>query len=172
MKDYLCPACNGKPQPAGTFHGTCHVRFSTGCKAWTAAFVYTICEPCAQELGQCAWCLGPISGSSPIFTGTTKDFVFTFQVDNGIHIEGMNVGEQVLVQLVVEVWNSTWVLSRALSSPEVSFYGTRLIRDPENYRQGTREVYIDLDRPAERAKIGLLGPSGATWNCTVEIRQR
>lgn len=172
MKDFLCRTCNAKPQPTGTFHGSCHVRFSSNCKAWTAAFEFTICEPCAGELEQCAWCLGPLHGSSPIFTGTTKTFTFAFQADNGFHIEGMDVGEQVLVQLIVDYWNSYWTLSRAHSSREVSLYGTRLIRDPENYRQATREIYIDLDSPAEKAKIGLLGPNGATWNCTVEIRQR
>lgn len=177
----LCPTCKQKPQPPGTYRGTCHGKVSTDCKAWTEDFAFTLCEPCAEQLERCAWCLGPINGGWGVDVPTTKQFVRKFQNDNGSHTPGMEVGEQVLVQLMVDMYSGyTWQLNRSKSSREVSLYGFRLIRDPQNYRQGTLELYIDLNGAAEKAKIFLdetasgsrwwtPPPTGKTWECTVEI---
>lgn len=184
----LCPTCAQKPQPPGTYRGSCNANASQNCKAWTDDFVLTLCDPCAEQLGRCAWCWGPLDGGyGDAVVPTTKQFVRVFHPhDNGKHVPGMNVGEQVLAQFVVDLYSgNTWRLNRSASSREVSYYGFRLIRDPQNWRQATLELYVDLDAPCEKAKLVFEEaadsggyrwwspppPSGKPFELTVEIRR-
>jgi hypothetical protein len=114
--------------------------------------------------------------------------VRAFVRDSGKHFSGMNVGEQVLVELQIDLYSGyTWRLNRQKSSPEVSFYGYRIIRDPQDWRHAALEVYVDLNGANEEAKIVLeevvdSGDRGwwwwtpppsknPPWQCTVEIRR-
>jgi hypothetical protein len=183
----LCPTCQQKPQPPGTYRGQCNAQASPNCKAWTEDFVITLCDPCAEELGRCAWCWGPLDGGRGVEVPTTKQFVRAFVRDSGKHFSGMEVGEQVLIELQIDLYSGyTWRLNRRESSPEVSFYGYRIIRDPQDWRNAALEIYIDLNGANEQAKIVLeevadsgrswwWGPPPASnnkpWQCTVEIRR-
>lgn len=183
----LCPTCQQKPTPPGTYRGQCLPKVSQNCKAWTDDYALTICDPCAEEMGRCAWCWGPLNGSwgAPVVP-TEKQFVRAFDRDNGIHIEGMDVGEQVLVQLVVDVYSGrTWRVKR--TSREIRFHGYRTVRDPHNWRLATLELYFDLNDATEKGEIVLedapdqsrwwwWGPPPSTgkqkeWRCTVEVRR-
>ena len=179
---YLCPECKRKPQPPGLHRGQCQAKVSPECKAWTDDFVFTLCEPCGKHLELCVWCSGPIDGGSGAVVPTAKQFVRAFQNDSGKHITGMNVGEQVLVQLMVDLYSGyIWTYDRWASSSEVRLYGSRLIRDPQDWRHATLELYIDLNVANEKAKIVVsessVGswwtppPSSKKWECTVEIRR-
>lgn len=177
----LCNACQQKPQPPGTYRGTCHAKVSQDCKAWTADFAFTLCDPCAEQLERCAWCLAPLTGGWGVQVPTTKQFVRAFERDKGKHFTGMNVGEQVCVQLMIDLYSGySYQFSRSKSSSQVSLYGYRLIRDPQNWRQATLEMYLDLNGASEKALIVVdeaangsrwwtPPPSGKSWHCTVEI---
>lgn len=176
----LCPTCQKKTQPPLTHRGTCHAQASSDCKAWTEDFAFTLCQPCSDHLQQCAWCLGPIDGGQGVEVPTNKNFTRVFQKDAGLHVTGMNVGEQVLLQLTIDLYSGyTWQLNRRKSSSEVYLYASRVIRDPQNWRQGTLEMYVDLNTTCEKAAIVFeevpssrwSAPSSKTWECTVEIRR-
>lgn len=179
----LCPNCQQKPQPPGTHRGTCQAKASSDCKSWTDDFAFTMCDPCAEQLERCAWCLGPINGGWGVDVPTAKQFVRAFDRDNGIHISGMNVGEQVCVQLMIDLYSGySYSFNRSKSSREVSLYGYRLIRDPRDWQHATLEMYIDLNGASEKALIVLdeasngsrwwtPPPSGKSWQCTVEVKR-
>src|SRR6185369_4090994 len=149
----LCEPCKAKPQPAGIYHGQCQAKIASACNAWTHDFTFTLCDPCADQLNRCAWCWGPLDGSwGRCDVPTTKQFCRQYWQDNGKHVEGMDVGEQILVQLPVDLYTYlTW--KPRIMSPQVSYYGFRLVREPGNWREATLEMYFDLNRPAEKAEI-------------------
>jgi len=177
----LCSNCEKKSQPPNIHRGQCQAQASPDCKAWTEDFAFTLCNPCSEQLEQCSWCLGSIYGGKTVEVPTNKQFVRLYTNDQGSHTPGMNMGEQVLVQLMIDMSNGyTWKFDKNASSNEVSFYGFRLIRDPQNWRQGTLELYVNLDGINEAAKIVFAEspegsawwtppPTGKKWDCTVEI---
>jgi hypothetical protein len=186
MTEKLCPACQKKPPPANLYRGQCHAQACPDCKAWTTDFTLTMCDPCADFLGRCSWCLGPITGGLGADVPTTKQFCRRFADDKGSHVPGMNIGEQILVELRVDLYSPiVWMPYQ--TDPEISYYGYRTIRDPRDWRHGTLEFYYDLNRVAEKARIILkedLDPkfrswwwtppapkNPRTWSCTVEIRR-
>ena len=189
MSEQLCPNCQKKPQPPMLHRGQCQVHFSPDCKAWTADFAFTMCDPCGEALERCVWCLGPISGGGGAEPPTNKQFVRQYSRDNGNHITGMNVGEQVLVELQVDLWSYlSWIPNMRESSPEVSYHGYRLVRDPQDWRHATIELYFDLNKVAENARIVVeegvqthadrwwwwtppAPKNPKKWQCTVEIRR-
>src|SRR5438105_937947 len=150
----ICPSCKTKPQPPGTYRGTCRANQSAECQAWTEDFAFTLCDRCAEYMGRCAWCWGPISGGWGVEVPTTKQFCRIFEQENGKHVEGMDVGEQMLVQFTVDPYSwYTWTFDRSASSWDVSYHGFRLIMDPTNWRQATLECYVNLNARAEKARI-------------------
>jgi hypothetical protein len=180
----LCPTCKNKPTPPGTHRGTCVAKASANCKAWTEDFALTMCDECCKETQRCAWCWGPIDGGWGIpMVPTDKDFCRVFERDNGKHVTGMNVDQQILFECQVDLYSGTsWMLDRTLSSREVSLFGWRMIRDPRSWRYAKLEIYVDLNAPAEQAKIVFTQqanggwwwgppPTGKPFEITVEIRR-
>jgi hypothetical protein len=165
----ICPSCQKKPQPPGTYRGTCRANASPECQAITDDFTLTLCDKCAEHMGRCAWCWGPLDGSfgEHVEVPTTKNFVRLYERDNGSHTPGMDVGEQVMVELQVDPYSYyTWSLDRWASSSEVSYHGFRMIQDPTNWRQATLEIYINLNAAAEAAKIVLREVAVDRWGWT------
>ena len=155
MSNQLCPDCQKKPALPNLYRGQCHAKACPDCKAWTTDFALTMCDPCAEALGRCAWCLGPITGGLGATVPTTKQFCRRFPNDNGSHVPGMNVGEQILVEMRVDLYS--WITWRPkFTDPEISYYGYRVLRDPRDWRHGTIEFYFDLNRVAVYA-IGVDG---------------
>jgi hypothetical protein len=161
----LCPTCKGKTQPPGTYRGQCHAKQSPECEAWTEDFAFTLCNACSEHMGRCAWCLGPINGGWGAEVPTTKQFCRVYENQNGIHVSGMDVGEQILVQFTVDPYSwYTWRFDPYRSSSDVSYYGFRLIMDPTNWRQATLECYVNLNRASDKAQIVFVeGPIDNPW---------
>lgn len=181
----LCQACQSRPQPSGTYHGQCQGHASTNCKAWTEDFAFVLCDNCAEELDRCAWCLGPLDGTwGGAVVPTNKPFVRLFETDNGSHVSDTNVGEQILVQLQIDLYS--WVTWKVEQLDEgITFAGYRLIRNQQDFQNATLEMYFDLNEAAESAEIVLVqGPDNSRyrgwappqpknvkrWRCTVEIK--
>ena len=181
----LCQACQSRPQPSGQYHGQCQGHASTNCKAWTEDFALVLCDQCAEELGRCAWCLGPLDGSwGAAVVPTTKQFVRRFETDSGSHVSDMKAGEQILVQLQVNLYSYvTWRVEKL--DDAITFAGYRMIRDQQNFQYATLEMYFDLNEAAERAEILLVEapdygryrgwtpppPKNVKrWRCSAEIK--
>jgi hypothetical protein len=182
----LCKDCKSK-QFDMTVRGTCQAPYNMPAATlpadhtpWTESPSFILCAPCATKLGLCQACQGPLSGSGGLTVPTDKQFCRQFPNNNGNHVKGMYVGEQILAQMMVDLYSGKLWRIKTLGEG-VKFYGQRLIRDG-NSRYGYQELYFDLTDPNAKAVIELeeryssswswFSPpanSTSTWKITVEI---
>jgi hypothetical protein len=143
---------------------------------WTASPNFTLCDSCADHFGRCAWCGGSLTGSNFSMLPTTKRFCQTFDQDAGKHVEGMYVGEQILVKLTVDLYSGvSWRVKQLTRG--VRLANSRLITEGGQY--GWLEMYFDLnevdskagillEQEASRSWVSLKNPK--IWGITVEVK--
>jgi len=161
----LCSSCQDR-KPDTTVRGTCQAPsllrgqpLPDKHQPWTDSPNFSLCDPCCEHFSRCAWCLGPL-GYSYRVVPTDKQFCVQFEKDNGNHVEGMYVGEQILVKLVVDAFSRTNWRPRYLS------YGVRLATARFVFsggRYGWLELYFDLDEADPKAEIKLIEASTYGW---------
>jgi hypothetical protein len=180
----LCAGCKDK-KPDTSVRGTCTAPSATPVlppthMPWTESPNLGLCDGCAEHFQLCAWCLGPIDGWGVISVPTNKQFCVQSAQNDGGHVAGMYVGEQILAKMVVDLFSGKqWRLKSA--SPGVRLAHQRLVAAGGQY--AWQELYIDLDRANPKAEIELeeayagrwWGPpqtgSNTTWKITVEVKQ-
>jgi len=131
---HLCPHCKEK-KPDTSVRGTCqaasHIaqaNLPRNHVPWTESPNFTLCDACGDHFGFCVWCWGPINGHGRITVPTDKTFVRAFEKEHGLHIEGMNVGEQVLAQFAIDRFmGQTWEVKDL--SCGVRLAATRMVQD-------------------------------------------
>lgn len=175
----LCRECQDK-KPDTSVRGSCqavsyipNAQLPPKHQPWTDSANISLCEACADHYNICSWCWGPLDGGPRVTVPTDKKFCRAFEQDNGNHIEGMYVGEQIVAQLSVDIFSGlTWQPKRL--SPGVRHVASRMV--PQG-QQAILEMYFDLNRADAKAEIELeevasrwwVTPSGKTWKVTVEI---
>jgi hypothetical protein len=178
----ICQECqNGKPDTS--MRGSCQapnhvatVSLPPGHVPWTDSFQFSLCDECAEHFGQCAWCRGSLYGVAPQLVPTRKRFCQQFDEDSGSHVEGMNVGEQIMVKLTIDLYSGiSWGVKSA--SPGVFLGSQRTITEGGQF--GFLELYFDLSRVDPTAKIELVQvatrswvmlKNPQTWQVTVEVQ--
>jgi hypothetical protein len=182
----LCNGCKNKAFDQSV-RGTCQAvnmlpaaNLPDGHMPWTDGPKLILCDACCDHFKQCAMCFGPIDGYGRNFTPTDKQFVRVFPNQNGIHITGMNIGEQVLCQMQVDLYTGMGWVPSAWSNG-IRLAQSRLVVDGGRY--GTLELYFDLEEANPKALIVLQEgyifqrwwspsiPNPKGWMCTVEIRR-
>ncbi len=162
----LCNSCQER-KPDTSVRGTCQspsllrtAPTPDNHKPWTDSPNFILCDPCAEYFSRCAWCMGPINGYGVRIVPSDKQFCTQFDKDNGNHIEGMYVGEQILVKMVVDAFSGSLWRPRYLS------YGVRLahVRTVFNGgRYGWLELYFDLNEADPKAEIRLIDAPVYRW---------
>jgi hypothetical protein len=152
----LCSGCKDKKADL-TVRGTCTAPTATsqlppGHYPWTDSPNYCLCDACAEHFNLCAWCLGRLDGFGGQMVPTDKQFCVQGADDNGRHVEGMFVGEQILAKMVVDLFSGKqWRIKR-------TSYGVRLAAErfvAAGGRYAWQELYIDLDKANPKAEIVL-----------------
>lgn len=191
---HLCPHCKEK-KPDTSVRGTCqaagHIaqaNLPRNHVPWTESPNFTLCDACGDHFGFCVWCWGPINGHGRITVPTDKTFVRAFEKENGLHIEGMNVGEQVLAQFAIDRFTGLIWEVKDLSCG-VRLVATRMVQDGAaaddrwwwyGSRYAWLEFYFELDRSNPAAHIEMVQASKyewrpitkpKIWRVTVEVRQ-
>ncbi len=120
----LCSECAQK-KPDQSVRGTCgapnYVKaggLPQGHFPWTESPNFTLCDACADHFGRCAWCGGSLTGWNYSLLPTTKRFCQQDDKSSGGHVEGMYVGEQILVRLTVDLYSG---VSWRVRSPRVAY---------------------------------------------------
>lgn len=187
MANKLCQSCQ-KKQFDNSVRGTClapnkvpQANLPQGHQPWTDSPSFTLCEPCADKFGLCQACWGPLTGFSGFTVPTDKQFCRQFSNDNGNHVEGMYIGEQILAQLPVDMFSGkSWQVVKL--SPGVRFHGQRIVTDGGQF--GEQELYFDLTAADVKAVIELQeaysrsnyywypppATNNSTWKVTVEVK--
>lgn len=178
----LCHECQQKKADTSV-RGTCMApsyvkagNLPQGHFPWTESPNFTLCDACADHFGRCAWCGGSLSGWNSSLLPTNKRFCQQFDNDNGGHIEGMYVGEQILVKLTIDLYSGVSWRARSLSRG-VRLSNQRIITEGGQY--GWLEMYFDLnevdskaaivlEQEASRSWVSLKNPK--TWGVTVEVK--
>lgn len=190
---HLCSCCKEK-KPDTSVRGTClaasHIQQANLPREhlpWTDSPNVTLCNACGDHFGFCVWCWGPINGHGHISVPTDKSFVRTFEKENGLHIEGMDVGEQILAQFSIDRFmGQTWKVKEL--SCGIRLATTRMVQEDGGHDRwwwyGSRyawlEFYFDLERSNPSAHIELVEDSvhhwrpiskPKIWRVTVEVRR-
>lgn len=181
----LCESCKDK-DPDFTVRGTCQAPSFTrqqnlpkGHRTWTDSPNFVLCESCADHFQFCQWCSGPIDGYTPVTVPTDKRFVVTVQGENGRHIKGMDVGEQILCKMTIDRYSGkVWDVKD--TSYGVRLVTARMVTDGSYWSQyATLELYFDLNKKDPNAFIELEEVSDyywyavsnpQTWKVTAEVR--
>jgi len=173
----LCPDCEKKPvdrSVAGRC-GTPTTLVPTGHQPYTDSPSFTMCDACCEKFERCARCNGPISGGGGVVVPTDKQFVRV--TDDGRHVKGMFIGEQIVIEKYVDVYSGmTWKIKNLSSG--VFPYGRRETQVPGNWRYQKLELYFDLTAADPKAIIELeekannrwATGTGATFMCTAEVK--
>lgn len=186
----LCSECQ-KKQADLSVRGSClagtHVastQLPKGHVPWTESPNFTLCDTCADHFQLCAWCWGPLNGSGRVTVPTNRTFCRQFDNNNGNHVEGMFVGEQILAQLTVDLFSGKSWRVRS-TSPGIRLAVQRLVVDSSSgggfggARYGYLELYFDLTVPDAKGYIELVEdasrswisiPNPKTWKVTVEVK--
>ncbi|MBX9691317.1 MAG: hypothetical protein K2Z81_02965 [Cyanobacteria bacterium] len=159
----LCNACQDR-KPDTSVRGTCQAPsqgqpLPDDHKPWTDSPNFSLCDPCADHFKRCAWCRAPLHNTYRLVP-TDKQFCVQFAENNGNHVDGMYVGEQVLVRLVVDSY------SRTAWRPKYLSYGVRLsyarfVFDGGQF--GWLELYFDLNEADPKAEIQLIEAPAYSW---------
>ena len=178
----LCSECSQKKADQSV-RGTCgapnYVKaggLPQGHFPWTESPNFTLCDACADHFGRCAWCGGSLTGWNYSLLPTTKRFCQQDDKSNGGHVEGMYVGEQILVRLTVDLYSGVSWRVRSLSRG-VQLANQRIVTEGGQY--GYLEMYFDLgvvdskaaivlEQEASRSWVSL--KNAATWGITVEVK--
>lgn len=177
----LCQECQGK-KPDTSVRGTCmapnYVQQSNlpqGHVPWTESPNFNLCDTCAEHFGRCAWCGGPLDGYGYSMLPTTKQFCKQFDSDNGNHVEGMYVGEQICAQFIIDVYSGIgWRVKS--TSRNCRLAGQRQISDGGQYAwvemyfdlNEAGQAHIELEQASTRSWVSL--PNPKTWKITVEVK--
>lgn len=157
----LCPECEKKPFDA-TVAGRCltpSANIADGHHPYTDSPSFNMCDACCEKFDRCARCNGPLSGGGGDVVPTEKQFVRVTQAE---HVEGMNVGEQILVQKYVDLYSGlTWVVKKL--SPGVKYYGRREVAIPGR-PMIELELYFDLTEADPEAVIELVEQANSRWS--------
>jgi hypothetical protein len=176
----LCPECKDKPIDTSVA-GRCQtpsVHIPTGHQPWTDGMSLTMCDACCEKFERCARCNGPLTGGGGVVVPTEKQFVRINGKENGRHITGMYIGEQILIEQYVDVYSGmTWRVKKLSSG--VRLYGRREIAVPGNWRMQKLELYFDLTDADPKAVIELeesansrwASGSGSTFGCTAQVER-
>ncbi len=180
----LCKVCQEK-KPDRTVRGTCQSpnyvpqdKLPRGHTPWTDSPNFSLCDACEEEFSLCAWCFGPLSGRTSITVPTNKDFCRQFEADNGNYVKGMYVGEQILVQMIVDLHAGiAWKVKSTSSG--VKLAAMRPVTDGGQF--GWQELYFDLNKAGQDVHIeleevqsswwGNTSSTGKTWRITIEVKQ-
>lgn len=182
----LCPTCQ-KKKPDVSVRGSCQApsyaprnSIPQNHNPWTESPNFSLCDACAEQYKLCAWCWGPLDGGGGVLVPTDKQFTFVFEHQNGMHVEGMDVGEQILAELRIDVFSGiTWKVKRL--SRGVRFAFERVERDGGQF--AAQQMYFDLDQADPKAVIELEQTirsywwwtptltNPKTWSITVEVRR-
>lgn len=178
----LCHQCQ-KNKPDTTMRGSCQApnyvaqsNLPSDHIPWTESFEFSLCEFCSEHFGQCSWCRGALYGESLEMVPSKKRFCLQENSDNGSHVEGMNVGEQILVKLTIDLYSGLSWGPKSLSNG-VQLDCMRLVTDGGQY--GFLEMYFDLtlvdplakielQQFASRNWVNLQNPQ--TWSITVDVQ--
>src|SRR5688572_25381942 len=114
----LCQTCQQK-QFDNSFRGTClapnnvpQANLPQGHQPWTESPSFTLCGTCAEKFNLCQACWGPLNGWYGFTVPTDKQFCRQFSQNNGEHVEGMYIGEQILAQLPVDMFSGKqWMVA-------------------------------------------------------------
>jgi hypothetical protein len=144
---------------------------------WTDSINFSLCDACAEKFEVCAWCWGPLDGTGQTMVPTDKPFCRQFLDNNGNHVEGMFVGEQILAQLAIDLFaRKNWVVKRLSTGVKFNEKCSRLVRTGGQY--AWLELYFDLNLVNSKAEIELEEVQGSgwsskktgnTWKITVEV---
>jgi hypothetical protein len=117
-----------------------------------------------------------LDGGVNVTVPTDKQFCIVFDGDNGRHVKGMLVGEQMMAKLVLDLFSGqSWAVKKL--SPGVKLAASRLVSDGSQY--GWLECYFDLTTPDPQAFIELkevatrswAASSSKTWRVTFEVKR-
>jgi len=140
----LCDTCDKKTP--SHFLGNCTKQ---GCNNTTTSFSFKLCDDCSEELDECAWCRGPLSGgnnNNPA-TQTGVRFVVVRDADKGRTFSGLAIGEEVHVELSEDRWSGKEWAVKSLPRGILSQYGSStFIQDPTSLQYGTRKFVFDIHR--------------------------
>lgn len=173
----LCPECEKKPADRSVA-GRCQTPTTlvpTGHQPYTDSPSFTMCDACCEQFERCGRCNGPLKGGGGSVVPTDKQFVRV--TEDGRHVKGMFIGEQILIEKYVDVYSGmTWHVKKV--SKGVRLYGKREVQVPGNWRYVKLELYFDLTEADAQASIELVeeansrwaSGSGATFSCTAEVR--
>jgi hypothetical protein len=174
----LCPECKDKPLDTSVAGrcGTPATHVPTGHLPWTEGMSLTMCDACCDKFDRCARCNGPLSGGGGIVVPTEKQFVRVNEKENGRHVTGMYIGEQILFEAYVDVYSGMTWRTQSLS-PGVRLYGRREVAVPGNWRMVKLELYFDLTEADPKAYIDLVLAANSRWasgtggsfRCTMEV---
>lgn len=185
MNARRCPGCQDKTADTSA-RGTCSApqipsaaaNLPDGHTPWTDSVNYAFCDACVDHFKVCQWCGGPLNGYGWQTVPTEKDFCVQQINDNGNHVEGMKVGQQILCNMPVDLFSGkTWRVKR--TSYGLREYGQRFWYSGSPY-WFWQEIYIDLNLAQSKGEIELEQVSydwwtgamnvTASWKITVEVR--
>lgn len=182
----LCQGCANKT-PRGVF-GACKK-----CSTVTQHMNWQLCDNCSTQLQQCKWCQGPLSGGGSVKPGTPISgikYVTARDTDNGRKFTGMQVGEQVHIELDEDVYNGRqWAIKSTGIGLHPQMGPGIFTQNPQNYQLGTRTFVIDIRSSAsgstgtiELHEVtrtygywgggggGLPAQHGKTWKIDVQVK--